>query len=72
MKRCNTLLLVNASHPMPSAAAPELVALDRRWPEVTLERRAAGLLRACIRAVGGQGAIRPVSGWRSGEEQQAI
>lgn len=72
MKRCNTLLLVNASHPMPSAAAPELVALDRRWPEVTLERRAAGLLRACIRAVGGQGAIRPVSGWRSREEQQAI
>ena len=67
-----SLLLVNAAHPMPPAAAPDLVCVDPRWPEVQLERRAAGLLNACIRAVGGENAIVPVSGWRSREEQQAI
>ena len=66
------LLLVNAAHSMPTSAAPDLVCVDPRWPEVQLERRAAGLLNACIRAVGGEKAIVPVSGWRSQEEQQAI
>ena len=66
------LPLVNAAHPIPPSAGPELVCVDPRWPEVLLERRAAGLLNACIRAVGGENAIVPVSGWRSQEEQQAI
>lgn len=67
-----SLLLVNAAHFMPSSAVPDLVCVDPRWPEVQLERRAAGLLNACIRAVGGEHVIVPVSGWRSREEQQAI
>ena len=66
------LLLVNAAHPLPDSAPPELAGTGPRWPEVKLERRAAGLLRACIRAVGGQDVIVPVSGWRSRAEQQAI
>ena len=66
------LLLVNAAHSMPASPAPDLVCVDFRWPEIQLERRAAGLLNACIRAVGGEKAIVPVSGWRSQEEQQAI
>ena len=66
------LLLVNGAHSMPTSAAPDLVCVDPRWPEIKLERRAAGLLNACIRAVGGENAIVPVSGWRSREEQQAI
>lgn len=68
----HSLLLVNASHPIPDAAHLDLVCVDPRWPEVRLERRAAGLLNACIRAVGGQESIVPVSGWRSRMEQQAI
>ena len=66
------LLLVNAAHSMATSASPDLVCVDPRWPEVQLERRAAGFLNACIRAVGGEKAIVPVSGWRSQEEQQAI
>lgn len=66
------LLLVNAAHAIQTSAAPDLVCVDPRWPEIQLERRAAGLLNACIRAVGGEHTIVPVSGWRSREEQQAI
>ena len=66
------LLLVNAAHAIQTSAAPDLVCVDPRWPEILLERRAAGLLNACIRAVGGEHTIVPVSGWRSREEQQAI
>ena len=66
------LLLVNAAHAIQTSAAPDLVCVDPRWPEIQLERRAAGLLNACIRAVGGEHTIIPVSGWRSREEQKAI
>lgn len=66
------LLLVNAGHPLALSDAPELVCVDPRWPEVQLERQAAGQLRACIRAVKGENAIVPVSGWRSLDQQQAI
>lgn len=66
------LLLVNAGHPLALSDAPELVCVDPRWPEVQLERQAAGQLRACIRAVKGENAIVPVSGWRSLAQQQAI
>lgn len=68
----DALLLVNAAHPLPPSAAPDLVCADPRWPEVKLERRAAGLLQACIQAADGQDSIVPVSGWRSREEQQSI
>ena len=69
----HSLLLVNAAHPIPASTAHlDLVCVDARWPEVQLERRAAGLLNACIQAVGGQDLIVPVSGWRSQREQQAI
>ena len=66
------LLLVNASHPLPISETPDLVCADPRWPEVQLDRQAAGQLRACIRAVKGENAIVPVSGWRSLDQQQAI
>ena len=66
------LLLVNAGHPLALSDAPELVCVDPRWPEVQLERQAAGQLRACIQAVKGENAIVPVSGWRSLAQQQAI
>ena len=66
------LLLVNAAHPMPDSPPPDLVCVDSRWPKVQLERRAARLLTACIRAAGGERSIVPVSGWRCREEQQAI
>lgn len=70
--RFDPLLLVNAAHPMPAGPLPDLVPVDDAHPEILLERRAAGLLRACIQAVGGRGRIVPVSGWRSQAEQQAI
>lgn len=66
------LMLVNAQHPIQGQWRPDLVPVDDRCPEIRLERRAAGLLSACIRAVGGQGEIVPVSGWRSRQEQQTI
>ena len=67
-----SLLLVNATHPLRGFAGPDPVCVDARWPQVKLERRAAALLNACIRAVGGEAVIVPVSGWRSQAEQQQI
>lgn len=72
VKGVDPLLLVNAAHPMPEGVEPDLTAVDERWPQVLLEREAARLLAACIRVVGGEGQIVPVSGWRSREEQQRI
>lgn len=66
------LILVNPTHPISTRQVPELTAADARWPDILLERRCAGLLQACIAAVGGRNAIVPVSGWRSQGEQQAI
>ena len=68
----NSLVLVNAQHPLSQALSPDLTPVDEGYPEVLLERQAAALLNACLRAVGGLGKIVPVSGWRSREEQQAI
>ena len=68
----STLVLVNAAHPLRGAETPDLAAPNPRYPGVLLERRAAERLAACIRAVGGEGQIVPVSGWRSRAEQQAI
>ena len=70
--RRGTLVLVNRDHPLPAGAAPELQSVWDGAPQVLLERRAAELLRRCVRAAGGWGEIVPVSGWRSREEQQRI
>ena len=65
------LILVNRSHPLRAMSEPQLApALGDTT--VRLERRAAALLEACVRSVGGLGDIVPVSGWRSRGEQQAI
>lgn len=66
------LILVNSSHPLQPGPDPELTAPDRRCPGILLERRAASLLTACIKAAGGERDIVPVSGWRSLSEQQSI
>ena len=66
------LVLVNARHPLQGPEPECLVPADERFPQILLERRTAGLLSACIQAVGGRGRIVPVSGWRSQREQQAI
>ena len=66
------LVLVNPSHPIRQEGLLELVPADPCWPGVLLERRTAWLLQACIQSIRGRGAIVPVSGWRSRQEQQAI
>ena len=66
------LALVSAAHPLAENPPPRLLPPDPQRPEILLEPRAAGLLQACIRAVGGQEEILPVSGWRSRQEQQKI
>ncbi len=66
------LILVNAQHPIQMEAPAMLIQVDGNHPEILLEQRAAQMLAACIQKVGGGGAIVPVSGWRSREEQQQI
>lgn len=66
------LILVNAAHPLADTPGPELLPPDERRPQILLERQAARLLDACVRAAGGWQAIVPVSGWRSLEEQRQI
>ena len=66
------LILVNAAHPIADGPNPELAPADPRRPEILLERQAARLLDACVRAAGGWQAIVPVSGWRSLQEQRFI
>lgn len=65
------LLVINRDHPLRYAPS-DLAAPDQRYPHILLERRTARLLAACVQAVGGEGEIVPVSGWRSQAEQQAI
>lgn len=66
------LILVNPTHPLSQTDAPDLIPIYQHQPDILLERRAAGLLTACIASVHGKGSIVPVSGWRSQAEQQAI
>lgn len=63
------LLLVNAAHPIRRERAPDLISVGE---EIAMERQAALALAACLGAVGGEGEIVPVSGWRSRAEQQSI
>lgn len=67
-----SLILVNAAHPLSDEPSPDLACIDERYPEILLERQAARLLSSCLRAIGAQGKIIPVSGWRSREQQQQI
>lgn len=65
-----SLLLVNAAHPLMSAApTPTLIPISK---SVRLAACAAHALRACLQAIGAGNAIVPVSGWRSVREQQYI
>ena len=66
------LVLVNPSHPIRREGLVELVPADPGYPRVLLERRTAGLLQACLQSIRARGAIVPVSGWRSRQEQQEI
>lgn len=66
------LILVNASHPLPLAGIPRLAPALPGCDQIRLERRAARMLTACVRAAGGQGRITAVSGWRSRAEQKQI
>ena len=42
----NSLVLVNAQHPLSQAPSPDLTPVDEGYPEVLLERQAAALLTA--------------------------
>ena len=66
------LILVNRDHPLRCPYPLDPVPALPSCPDVLLDRQAAGLLGACVRAAGGAGAIVPVSGWRSLEEQRRI
>lgn len=65
------LILVNREHPLCGTDCLTLIPVDA-GRTVLLERRAALLLQACIRDVGGNREIVPVSGWRSQEDQIEI
>ena len=66
------LALVNRPHPLQSGFSITLAPPVEACPDILLERQAAAMLAACLRAVGAAGRILPVSGWRSHAEQQAI
>ena len=69
--RRGPLILVNQTHPLARSLRPTLAPAVER-DDILLERSAAALLNACVRACGGEREIVPVSGWRSHEEQQRI
>lgn len=48
------LILVNASHPLPPQPTPRLAPALPGQDGVLLERRAARMLTACVRAAGAQ------------------
>lgn len=68
--RRGPLVLVNAAHPLAEGSPPRLTGLEGGG--VLLERQAARLLDACVRAAGGWRDIVPVSGWRSRAQQRSI
>lgn len=67
-----SLLLVNRLHPLHFSDTDALCLTDSRYPGVLMNTSAAHALRACLRAVNGEGRITPVSGWRSRQEQKRI
>lgn len=67
------LILVNAGHPVrPEALRPARLAPVLGAADILMESRAAALLGELVASVKGLGKIIPVSGWRSGAEQQQI
>ena len=68
-----SLMLVNAAHPVPASALPERLERVRGVNgDIPLERTAARALRGLVSAVGGDGLVLAVSGFRSRGEQAAI
>ncbi len=68
-----SLILVNAAHPVPASALPERFERVRGVSgDILLERAAARAMHGLVSAVGGDGSVLAVSGFRSREEQAAI
>ena len=70
-------ILVNTTYPLKEKNEennPQIspVAVDKRWPEVTVEWKTARMLQAALEAAGAAGQIVPVSGYRSLAEQRQI
>ena len=65
-------LLVNADHPLPEGFEPALLAPALPGSEELLEPDCAAALHALVRAVGGEGSILAVSGYRPHCEQLAL
>ena len=64
---------VNAAHPVPASALPERLERVRGVNgDIPLERTAARALRGLVSAVGGDGLVLAVSGFRGRGEQAAI
>lgn len=70
-KEMENLILINAAHPIVSLPA-HLVPFSRDFPHITLAPDAARALHEALSAVGAEGRIVPVSGFRSIEEQKEI
>lgn len=68
-----SLMLVNAAHPVPASALPERLERVRGVNgDIPLEPVAARALRGLVSAVGGDGLVLAVSGFRGRGEQTAI
>lgn len=65
------LILVNARYPV-MAANPAGKVISLKDSGVSMERRAASVLLYIMKSIGGEGAIEPVSGYRTEGEQRQI
>lgn len=66
------LILINAVRPLRCVRTEELVPVKAGYPDILLNRKAAGMLQTMLDALGAAGEIVPVSGYRSHEEQTEI
>lgn len=67
------LVLVNADNPVSLYKSKQLfVHMDVAYPNVLLEQKAASVLAHILQEIGSNGQIVPVSGFRSGSEQEQI
>ncbi len=69
---CGNLLLVNEQYPLRSMCNGNLMTVDPHFPDILLQREAAGALQLILSDIMAGNAIVPVSGYRSIEEQIAI
>lgn len=72
IKNSNTLILVNASHPLSRQNITDLTPVDDAHPKILLRREAARALKRLLEASAAKDAIIPVSGYRTMEEQEDI